>query len=303
LAAFATKTGFVMGLPFHAESAVAYCRRIGLTDLALRAYWQSAVAPLEFHFDPAVPEPLVTAITAVLLDVYGQAALRLQVQLAGTDRVVVATTPKALRALISDHVDYEIFALSEGLEEECSSERNIDGATSPGLLRICVNPLEELGVGIEHGWFRFFLAHESTHLIQFQVNGVLPPGASTSEMLKSEGAIWLQEGLAQVFANVVTTGETEAYYRSVMLSRFLGEEWPDLAELAERPTKDRSVPGVYYRAGAIAAADLIEAHGYPAFGQLFKALGEGVEWEAAFEKSFGQSLDDFYAAFAARPRE
>ena len=150
-------------------------------------------------------------------------------------------------------------------------------------------------------WLRFLIAHESTLLVQFQVSGVLPPGSSQRYMVRREGPVWLQEGYAQVFANTVATTATEATYRDIMVSRYKGSPLPDLATLEERRALDVSKQDVY-RAGAIATADLNEAKGYAAMGQLFEALGEGIPWETAFENAFGQSPADFYADFRKRPR-
>lgn len=144
-AAFAKARNLPTGLPFHRESAISYCRRIGLADPALRAFWPSAKTALDIQIDPAVQVAVGKVTEAALREIYPKASERLGLALAGTDTVVIATTPQALRAMITRSVDYDIIGLDATLKDICSSVRNISGNTAPGILYICTRPGARLG--------------------------------------------------------------------------------------------------------------------------------------------------------------
>ena len=301
LAKFEAQTELDTTLPFRSASASSYCRRIGLAHAQLREFWPSARSPVNVLAAGDVPEVLRLAVQNRMRAALIGAARRMEVELAGTDTVLIATSPTALRQLITANSDYDVVGLAATLEKSCKSDRKFIASTVSSLVYICVDSGATIGDGIEADWLAFSLTHEATHLVQFQVNGVSDEDATMNDMVKHEGPVWLQEGLGQVFANVTTMGGDEAFYREVMISRFEGSPLPDLATLEKRNALSTDMSHVYW-AGSIAVADLVEVHGYPAFGRFFASLGNGESWEDAFKSEFGQAVPDFYADFRNRPR-
>ena len=302
LATFSAETGFRAGRAFEKGTAVAFCRQIGLAQPELKAFWPSRTATLEVVAEPGISPAILAIITSRSPKIHAEAASRLGLELAGADRVVVGTSASSLRRMISEQIDYRILDLDQDLQEDCASSRNLSGGTAPGIVWVCGNPEARLASGIEYDWLEFFLAHEILHLIQFQVSGTVEPNASTGEALRDEGPVWLQEGLAQVFANTVATDATEAEYRDIMESRFEGSALPDLSGLEDRPALARDQNTVY-RAGAIGASDLVIEHGYLPFGQFYESLGEGSPWDQAFDQAFGVPPDVFYQSYRNRFRD
>lgn len=290
-------------MPLSEANSAALCRRIGLTEPELKAFWPSRDAAVEITISDSVPPDIAQITEQSIRDIHNDVSRLLGLELAGTDRVLVGTTPAELKRMISQNSTFEIVGIDRKLEGTCNSFRRMSGSTAASLIHVCVGPDAELGGDLKMDWLTFFLAHEITHLIQFQTNGTLPAdGYSDRQRLDFEGPLWMIEGLAQVIANVAATSAPERVYREIMLSRYEDSQVPDLATLETRDAlEDRRAD--IYRAGAIAATDLVEAHGYPAFGALFEDMGNGLPWADAFQRNFGQSPSEFYRTFEEKYRK
>jgi len=157
---------------------------------------------------------------------------------------------------------------------------------------ICVSSDPVYAQGVETQWLVFLIAHEVMHLAQFQLGGAVRHERGPEALLEFHGPVWLSEGIAQAFANRVAIDTPDWDYRIVNYRR-LENQFPDLAELEYESALDRRKSDVY-RAGTVGAIDLIDLFGYPAIGEFYANLGEGLAWQAAFEDAFGITANAFY---------
>ncbi len=144
------------------------------------------------------------------------------------------------------------------------------------------------------------LAHEMFHLIEEQLEH--DPGncgRTPSNQVRSCGPTWLLEGAAE------TMGYRVAAQRGLLnLASF---ERGDLAGRVRGTsltlTSLESYSGQNQAHGwdtmHLAADHLanIAPKGVKSFVDFWAAVGNGVEWHAAFQTAFGMSVDQYYAAF------
>jgi hypothetical protein len=103
---------------------------------------------------------------------------------------------------------------------------------------------------------------------------------------------WLNEGLASVL-------ESDDLGWATKVVGKVGK-MPPLRRLAAPFGKLSGGDAVYaYAASAVAARRLLDEAGGPAVANLLRDLGDGVDFEAAFERRIQKSLADFEASLAA----
>ncbi|MCA2013226.1 hypothetical protein LCM17_17155 [Cereibacter sphaeroides] len=286
----------------HTDSAMPWCRRLGLDDPALRAFWPSALNRVIVDVGDSVDPVLARLIRTRMPGIHADVTQRMGIELAGTDRVVVGSNPVELRARIRSAGFTDIGNLDATLAEHCDPDNAIGGFALPGLMVICLRPGVRLRGGIRYDHLTFVLAHEVTHLVQFQLTGLPPPGTLPASRVPIEGPIWLLEGLADVVGYAVGYDTEADFARRSATTRYAGGRLPDLARLQDRLAL-RSHQSDIYRAGLIAAALLVEDRGLPSTAQLFARMGEGIPFDQVFEEIYGETPQAFYAAFEARARQ
>ena len=160
------------------DSATPWCRRLGIDDPALREFWPSAlnrvIVTVAGSVDPVLARLIRTRMPAIHADV----AERMGVVLAGTDRVIVGSGPVELRREILRAGFTDIGNLDAILIDHCEPGLPIGGFALPGLMVICLETGVRLRGGISYEHLSFVLAHEVTHLVQFQLTGLPPQGTS-----------------------------------------------------------------------------------------------------------------------------
>jgi len=274
----------------------AICRQIGLIDPSLREFWPAnETHNYQIVFGPSVSVETRNRIKDSAAYTYKRMKEVFQVKLAGRDTIVVGSNSSELKALISEYAQVEHRETSRSIADACGSFRGISGRVLPGLMWICVSDDPEVQASIEQTWLDFFVAHEATHLLQYQLGGAINVGHSADKVLNRHGPVWLTEGVAQAFGNKVALNTPDWDYRIVNYRR-LENRFPELSELEyERVVQSRK-PEVY-RAGTVGAIDLIDLYGYPAIATFYANLGQGAEWKEAFESAFGVSVDTFYSHY------
>lgn len=145
-----------------------------------------------------------------------------------------------LAAMGAERAELGVNTLRERLIDDCSSFRRISGSTASGVMFLCAQTGAQLGVEVQEDWLDFLLAHEAAHLVQFQVSGARPSGSSDCDRVAAEGPVWLLEGYAQVFANTVATTANVDIYRIIMISRYEGQDLPNLSMLENRGALERA---------------------------------------------------------------
>jgi hypothetical protein len=133
----------------------------------------------------------------------------------------------------------------------------------------------------------FLASHETFHMIHSSVdNRSLMADAKPG--IDKRMAAWFYEGSAQFFALSIESFYEEPEYVS---PSFLNE--PGGLELHE----PLDAPVSVYDYGHAAIEYLVANVGIESVMQVFENVGEGDNFDVAFEKAIGMSLEDFYVLF------
>lgn len=303
-AAFTAARGPVTARPLTDDSAVIWCRRIGLADPALRAHWPRKGRP-EVIFGDSIPPDLRDAIASAVRRTDSVIPSRLGVDLALPLRVVVAEGETEFRRMIRAATDLPLADLPAIAKTHCSSVVGISGGYYPGLIALCLTPGARLGATFDRdnrifhqASVTFLVAHEMFHDVQYHLHGAFRNDTPRAERIAQEGPLWMLEGAADVFANSITLYPSADVY----------EDWarslvtPDMRDLTRYEHRDpkRKAPWEVYEAGRVAVMDLQARAGFAAVIRAYDELGGGTEWEQAFEKVFRLRLSTFYLMFKGR---
>ena len=274
---------------FDAVMGPAICRKIGLIDTSQRLYWPSLSEPIDVVFAESVDEGFRTEFIEVLNKSRDALEALLGIELAGRDIIIVGENAAEIERLVRSHSGFTLTGLRESINDSCTSSRGFSGSAFPGIAVFCISDQTN---ALDKNWLDFLVAHEFFHLLQFQLSGALTSDRPDAEHLEIEGPVWLIEGSAQAFGNKIALQTPDWDYRLVNYAR-LKNEFPPLQGL-ERRSSLRTDRANVYRAGTVAAIDLIELTGYPNIMNFYALMGYGRSWEAAFEEAFGMSAEEFY---------
>lgn len=301
LEAFATAHDLVRGRALDSGTAINWCRRIGEAVPSLRVHWPSRQVEMDFDIADSVDAALTRMVRDRAAPIRREVADRLGLQLAATDWLVLGSDPAWLRREIERHVDYRIHDIAGAIAEHCSNPESLGAFSAPGIMVICAHSGLRLNDNLSTDELRFVLAHESTHLVQFQVAGSAGGRTRADERIALEGPMWLVEGLADLVGYSGVLNVDAAHMRRAGLRHYDGQDLPDLSTLATRGALETRRNDVY-RTGMIGAALLAEEHGLPSMGHLLVRMGEGAPFDAAFTAEFGLTPAAFYQGFEDRVR-
>lgn len=149
----------------------------------------------------------------------------------------------------------------------------------------------------------FALAHEYFHMLQYErAVGSLEGCCSGVNTLAMVGPQWLVEGSAEyvAFRFLADSGRID-------LDREIAWHTEKAAEVEVGLDAMQSREGYYAQSrasssGMIAAHHLVESAGLASLGTFYDEMGQGKDWETAFEVTFGMTPAVFYEAFEARVR-
>ena len=303
LGLFARDNGLEIDSDVSSDTAVTWCRRIGLTDPALRAFWPSARRPVDLSIAPDVPRDIAARIEATLVPEMQSLSALLGLELAATDEVIVVRNDTWRIALLRMQAlrganDNPFFA--EAMERHCTGINRLGGWTVSGLTILCLRDDAILGESLSDRDLRHALRHEALHLIQHQISALRvrrineTPGWDPHEV-----PIWMAEGTAVILEGRYPAQSAVNTIDRRLIGTFDDRDWPNLRQLETRHGLKIDYDGVYL-GGAVAVSYLIARHGgYRALGQLYERVGEGRRFDNAFADAFGLSLAGFYEEFAA----
>ena len=271
-----------------------HCHRIGLAEPALQRFWPATTEPFNFVYAPEIPDDARLRIRDAAHQLLPRVADLLGVQVAARSHVIVGTQARPLARLIRDTITYRIRDLDQGLTRDCSADNQIGAAASRGMLRLCIPALAESDEKVVLPDLEFVLAHEITHVIEMQIEGDTTRQTPGLSPRPGHPPLWFIEGLADLVGAHLSTGRDVASVRRQVMRRLNSEQPVELAALDSRAALVDHRQMIY-RVGLVAVADLVEDHGFDAFGRIFVAMGNGAPFEPAFQQVFGESLGDFEA--------
>jgi hypothetical protein len=304
VAAFTAARGTVTARPLDADSAVIWCRRIGLADPALRALWPRKGRP-EVIFGDTIPPDLREAVASAVRRTDSVIPSRLGVDLALPLRVVVAEGEAEFRRMVLAATDLPLTDLPAIAKAQCNSLVGINGGYYPGLIALCLTPGARLGATFDRenrifdpASVTFLVAHEMFHDVQHHLNGSLRSDTPRADRIAQEGPLWLLEGSADVFANSITLYPSADAYGEWARS-LVTPQMRDLTRYEHRDST-RKAPWEVYEAGRVAVMDLQARAGFAAIIRFYDELGSGTPWEQAFEKVFRLRVSTFHLMFRGR---
>ncbi|WP_370205705.1 peptidoglycan-binding domain-containing protein [Pararhodobacter marinus] len=303
---FARDHGLQIRSELTSDNAVTWCRRLGLNDPALRAYWPSARRPVALSIAHDIPRDLAERVENRLEAEIRSISALLGLDLSATDDVIVVRNETWRESLprmqaLRGAGDSPFFA--QAMERHCTGTNRLGGWTVSGLTIFCLRNDAVLGETFSERDLRHALRHEAVHLIQHQVSALRvrrineTPGWDPHEL-----PIWMAEGTAVILEGRYPAQSAVSTADRRLLSTFDNRDWPDLRQLETRLGLKIDYDGVYL-GGAVAVSYLIARHGgYRALGNLYERMGEGRLFDSAFAEAFGLSLVGFYDEFAALGR-
>lgn len=145
------------------------------------------------------------------------------------------------------------------------------------------------------------LAHELFHHVQQELQKNQSNWGTTPDtQVRPGGPVWLNEGSAEWMGYQVAAARG-AYSFPAALAGYIKQAKATDAPLSQLETyaQMHAVPAAY--GWLFAACDYLasRAGGLPAFLDYWRRIGAGTPWRDAFQQSFGRSVDQFYAEFAA----
>ena len=140
---------------------------------------------------------------------------------------------------------------------------------------------------------RLSLAHELTHVVQ----------GNLSDGWRQRPPVWLYEGMAEHLSRVMAAERgmekcTPRHCNGVgSFNDFLLAAL-DHPPLETQETRDGLAGLRYgYASGMVASAILAEMAGYPSLMEFFSLIGQGRDWQGAFQTAFGMTVSEFYELF------
>ena len=145
--------------------------------------------------------------------------------------------------------------------------------------------------------------HEYFHVLQSELANVqenprLGAAIVHPSQVSPHGPEWLHEGTAEYLALQVASDAKMSRFTWNMdnhLHRARTQTLP-LNSMETRFGLDKAGD---YSSGVAAAKLLAETSGTQSLMKFYERAGEGLSWKEAFEVTFGQSIDEFYAKFEA----
>lgn len=291
------------GLPdrrLDADTAVVWCRLLGLRDDRLRAYWPSNGRPMRYVLGDTITQPFKPLLLGTAESVRQELVGRTGIELANRITLVAASSLPELEAAIKRHMGWRSIppTIANLTRNACDVPDGFGGFAMASLVAICRNGEIHPSPTMRPDRFRQFqtaLAHEFFHAVQLQLLGSPQDSASDRQRLAADGPLWLVEGSADLFAGLFL-GHTEESFRD-WAKESVGGDAPGLASLELMADRDRRYHEVYV-VGRLAAADLAAQGGLEGVIRFYDLTGRSGDWRAAFAEAFGISVRDYYGSFS-----
>lgn len=149
-------------------------------------------------------------------------------------------------------------------------------------------------------WLRV-VAHEYFHVLQYSRAKTKPEPISVSippDQIKPIGPVWLTEGGANyAAAKVLAKYELFKYDDARVQSVKAVMNAP--ASLSSAETFVGAAKTAGYNNGFLATEFLTKQYGEKSILRFYEGIGEGLTWQAAFQKAFSISIVEFYRTYDA----
>lgn len=297
LARYEAVVGVLPARELRRETAIIYCRKLGLRHSTARQIWPAAAAPWQVVADPEVPEVAVRLVHSALRVMQDFLRAEVGVEIAGPFILVIGRDRESIADLAAAYLP-EKFTRSGTLYDltrTCAGPY-VAGLSYPGLIMLCLPKNSDRMPRQVSNDIRWVVSHELVHEVQWQMTGRVSQ-KSDSVILAERGPGWLIEGTAEVLSNRrMTVDDAMWYFRRV---RDLSSDMSrDLAEL-ELYGQAQSAGDRLYVVGAGAASQLaIRESGLPGLVAFYDQLGEGTPWPEAFTETFGITYEKFQDRWA-----
>lgn len=289
--AFEDKFGTISKRKLSPSTANVFCRKIGLIIPDLKEFWPSNSGWIEVVFANSVDQKFRSDLQRSLSKAVTAVSSTVGVEVAGKDIIVIAENASELLSLVKEHSPNSIHKNNPFIKASCSSSRKITGRAHQGIIFMCRSPGAQVGKDIDETWLDYLVSHELLHLVQFQLSGKPARWQGETEEVRTFGPFWLAEGVAEAFSNRLGWG-TEIWALRELNYKRLDKKLPDLAQLEKRKAAQKGQ--LVYNAGAVAAVDLLDLHGFDTVMKMYDLLGQGENWPNVFESTFGMSHASFY---------
>jgi hypothetical protein len=288
------------GLPkrrLDLDSAIVWCRFLGLHDPALKKFWPSSSGAMRYVLGDSIKQPYLPQLLGAAEAARQSLVDITETELADKITVLAASSSVELLAVFDRHTNGASVsrALRSMTESSCTSVDGVGGFALPALVAICRDG-ETYFQGAEGAEIvTHVIAHEFFHAFQYQLIGGPLFNVSERQRLSMEGPLWLIEGSAQLFSGL-TLGLSEQGFLD-WARRHEPANNPGLERMESRSARESHLEEVY-RFGSIAAGELAVLNGFSAFTDFYEDLGANGDWPAAFERAFDVTPQEFYAAFS-----
>ncbi len=281
-----------------AESAINWCRRIGLTNPKLQKFWPSKEVPLKLKLSNNLSKSQIKTLQKESQRTLKYLNSKLGFDLAGSITIVSSNEQQELEKLVRTEWPYPTTEVNIKtiINSYCYWNYPISGFAFDGLVVLCVG--EELSSGRsfskkELRELRQTLVHEMAHEAHFQLTGYYG-NEHSAIMYRNRGPKWLFEGLAYAidyqygFPNVSIKRKVE-YFKE--RNRMNSTQLRDSAEWGG------THPNAFSDGASFAGHLLYRRAGLHSFRKYIESVGSGDNSHVAFKQTFGLSLGDFYAEF------
>ncbi|WP_415401999.1 hypothetical protein [Tateyamaria sp. SN3-11] len=275
------------------RTATSWCREIGIANPDLQTYWPSR-APVTLRAQSPAGEALlrqsVANVRAYFQEQHG-IALATRVALVGTSDP--AFVNPALQEVLAELGRRPRVRLID-TARLCQGEK-VGGAANRGYMLFCwPDALEDTAwQAVTRPELQKVMVHEYTHQVQYALAADDPARRENGAWLL--GPHWMIEGMAELIEWQFETGIIDADGTTLF----------DLQSRARRSRlmlDDLSVLGTVetseaYGVARFATYLLAQRNGSDALFDYFRAMGRGASQEAAFQSTFGLSLEAYSTLF------
>ncbi|MDU8928648.1 hypothetical protein RXV86_14750 [Alisedimentitalea sp. MJ-SS2] len=301
------KSAAIRALPgFKLETAVGWCREIGMSHPAARKFMPSAKPPIVYaHGGPgSVPHKVVAQafrdtenyfrsrygfLSASRVDVAGSHDVR---ELAG------------FAAELQRKRRYSFGGMSKFINRVCDEGYSYGGVAIINQLLVCWPTAKRFDAAWQKKTRRVItgiMVHEYMHHVQRELTNSKSFARRNYYARRSMGPKWMVEGTAEVA-------------QLDWLIRHGGLKNPGIGGYVNRAAKSAKSlrnmrehgalkGGDQYAVAHLAARLLAERNGAQSILNYWRYLGHGNNWETAFQKAFGMRLSDYERLFETLRRD
>ncbi|KAJ54236.1 hypothetical protein ACMU_03880 [Actibacterium mucosum KCTC 23349] len=295
VAAYQTSKGAISSRAFDLDSAIVFCRHIGLRDKSMRQFWPSTKRPYVIIASDSIDKALkdeVTKSTALSLSAFRRTY---GIELANTVYISIGQTPREMAEMTRKHHQRNRGDIVKYWTERCDTKANFTGVSYGGMIALCRDGPATLGKGLARNYVRQVVVHEVFHEAQAQLSGEPRKLKRSQSAVDWQGPVWMVEGSAEFVALNVTTGRSAGSLVSWFRARL--KQRPELILLEQSTAREYFTLDVYY-GGALGVSRLVSRSGTKSLTRFYEMLGQGVDWEEAFAKAYGTPTGQFYKAYA-----